>query len=208
MQKYTFSILTIISISKLKFDKSPQKNIKYFFLVNISITILFFVFNIKIGFFPENQWKIYSGYGGLFQNLHYNGFILGVYGISIFRKINLKSLIVGLSMFMTNSKATFLSYVLSLFFINVDYFFLKIKKVSFNTFNKIGFFLLIIVFVLFLTNLKSIENLIISYSIFAKDFSPVILFDHLTSTTLIKNSLSIFPGNIEDLSNKGLLRIY
>lgn len=200
------TFLPLLVFPKLEFDKKfARKILNIFFLVNISLTILFFVFNINLSFFPENLSKVSSGYGGLFQSFHYNGFILGVYGISIFRKINLKSLVVGLSIFMTYSKTSFVSYVLSLFFINVDYFLIKIKKISLNTYKKIGFFLFIIVFILFLTNLKNIDNLLILYAIFNQDYSPTIIFDHLTSTYLIKNSFSIFPGNIEDFYQ---LRVY
>ena len=193
------AFLPLLVFPKLEFDKKfARKILNIFFLVNISLTILFFVFNINISFYPENPSKVSSGYGGLFQSFHYNGFILGVYGISIFRKINLKSLVAGLSIFMTFSKTSLVSYVLSLFFINVDYFLIKIKKISLNTYKKIGFFLFIIVFILFLTNLKNIDNLLILYAIFNQDYSPTIIFDHLTSTYLIKNSFSIFPGNIND----------
>ncbi len=193
------AFLPLLVFPKLEFDKKfARKILNIFFLVNISLTILFFVFNINISFYPENPSKVSSGYGGLFQSFHYNGFILGVYGISIFRKINLKSLVAGLSIYMTFSKTSFVSYVLSLFFINVDYFLIKIKKISLNTYKKIGFFLFIIAFILFLTNLKNIDNLLILYAIFNQDYSPTIIFDHLTSTYLIKNSFSIFPGNIDD----------
>ena len=164
------AFLPLLVFPKLKFDKKfARKILNIFFFVNIFLTILCFVFNIKINFFPENFLKILSGFGGLFQNFHYNGFILGVYGIAISRIINIKSLIVGFTIFTTYSKTSFVSYVMSLFFINIDYYFIKIKQISLNTFNKIGFFLLIIVFVLFLTNLKSIE---INYFIF--DFKPKI----------------------------------
>ena len=193
------AFLPLLVFPKLKFDKKfGRKIFDIFFLMNISLTILFYVFNIKISFFPENPLKVASGYGGLFQNFHYNAFILGVYGITIFRKINLKSLIVGLSIFITYSKTSFVSYVSSLFFINIDYFFIKIKQISLNTYKNIRFFLFIIFLIIIFTNLKNIENLLSLYTIFADDYSPYVIFDHLTSTYLIKNSFSIFPGNVED----------
>ena len=194
------AFLPLLVFPKLKFDKEfARKILNIFFLVNISSTILFFVFDIgNISFFPENPSKISSGFGGLFQNFHYNGFILGVYGIAISRIINLKSLIVGFSIFTTYSKTSFVSYLLSLFFINIDYYFIKIKQISFNTYKKIVFFLFIIVLILFFTNLQKIDDLLFLYGILYKDISPSIIFDHLTNTYLIKNSFSLFPGNIED----------
>ena len=200
------AFLPLLVFPKLEFDKKfARKILNIFFLVNISVTILFYVFNLKINFFPENPLKVSSGYGGLFQNFHYNAFILGVYGISIFRKINLKSLLVGLSIFTTYSKTNLVSYIFSIFLINVDYFFINIKKISLKTYKKIGFFLFIIVFILFLTNLKNIDNLLILYAILNQDFSPHIIFNHLTSAYLIKNSFSLFPGNIDDFYQ---LRVY
>ena len=196
------AFLPLLVFPKLKFDKKfARKILNIFFIVNIFLTIL----GVAINFFPENPIKVSSGYGGLFQNFHYNAFILGVYGISIFRKINLKSLLVGLSIFTTYSKTNLVSYIFSIFFINVDYFFLNIKKISLNKYKKIGFFLFILVFILFLTNLKNIDNLLILYAILNQDFSPHIIFDHLTSVYLIKNSFSLFPGNIEDFYQ---LRVY
>lgn len=200
------AFLPLLVFPKLKFDKKfARKFLNIFFLANISFTILCYVFNLDIYFFPENPSKVSSGYGGLFQSFHYNGFILGVYGISNFRKINLKSLLVGLSIFMTYSKTSLVSYVSSLLFINVDYFLIKIKKISLNTYKKIGFFLFFIVFILFLTNLKNIDNLLVLYAILNQDYSPTVIFDHLTSTYLIKNSFSLFPGNIQEFYQ---LRVY
>ena len=189
------AFLPILVFPKLKFDKEfARKIFNILFLINISLTIL----NIKINFFPENPLKVTAGYGGIFQNFHYNAFILGVYGITIYKKINLKSLIVGLSIFITYSKTSFVSYISSLFFINIDYFFINIKQISLNNYKKIRFFLFIIFLIIFFTNLKNIENLLSLYTIFADDFSPYVIFDHLTSPYLIKNCFSIFPGNVED----------
>ena len=81
--KNTFlGFFSLLILPKLKFDQSIARRFLNYFL---SINVLIILFKINVNIFTKNL-NILVG-GGLFQNFHYNGFILGIWAITLFRPL-------------------------------------------------------------------------------------------------------------------------
>ena len=179
---------------KLNFNKKYSQNIlNIFLLVNIILTIIHF----NINFFPSNIQKSTSA-SGILQNYHYNGFIIGVYAITTLKRINIKQLILGFSVFKSTSKTCFVSYFLSLVYVYKDYFLIKVKQIKIIYYKLFGIIIISLLSILVISNTEIIKNYFMIFSLIIDDKSSYIIFDQLTNNELFLRSISILPGNVEE----------
>lgn len=191
--KNTFlGLLSLLILPKLNFDQSSARRLLNYFL---SINVLIIIFGINVNLFTQN--KNIIGGGGLFQNFHYNGYILGIWAISIFSAIDFKQILLGYTIFKTGSKTSFASFFLSLIFLNRDYFVIRVKQIKKSYYFTFLLITISLFLLLIFRDLNLFKNYIYIFSLAIEDKSLLALIDQLTSFELIKNSLSIIPGDSE-----------